>query len=206
MFLSRLALLSSFLLIHPAASASFSFLRGSREVSESNSTFPIISDESDEGDDGVIVPTGRSLLVHPPKSVETALVIRILGVDSNRQTVTPILSEAEAFQRAFATSDSAAAQLDGCSGGYYKLVPFQHARLSTAGVLSVHVRDIPYSDHDKNSIRKQAEESACILLGFSDSSCNTGADHLLFIMPYGLSDGSDVGFLSASVGKFFVHC
>lgn len=145
----------------------------------------------------------RSLFVLPPKKVEKALVIRIIGFDEDGNLVYPILTEHEAHQRAFGRSGSAATQFYGCSGGDYTIVPFTHPALGNEnGVLDVIVTDLPYTMHNISSVRKEAGRLLCETLGMT-SGCDTEIDRKLFIMPAGLTNDDPRGFVFGAVGSDF---
>lgn len=174
---------------------------GARNLRSNESPHPpLVFSELEEIDlESELSPHDRALLVSPPQPVENGLIVRIIGVDGSGNPVNPVLSEDEAYRRAFAPTNSAAAQFYDCSGGDFTFVPFQHASLYRSGIITVTVDDIPYSTHTKNSLRLAADAKVCEAFGLG-VGCNVGAHHKMFIMPAGLSDGHDYGFLSAAVG------
>ena len=141
----------------------------------------------------------RLLFVSPPKPRETALVIRILGVDKANKTVNTLLNEEALHDRAFGVDFSAATQFSACSGGEYEFVPFQHKALSLDGVITVTVDEQVYTTSTRTFMLSTAESKLCNLLDLP-TNCSIGVDRKLYVMPGGLPDESALGFAYGGVG------
>ena len=172
-------------------------LSTSSSILHEKATVPVVFGASEEEDE--LLFGGRSLMVNPPRPVEDGLIIRIVGRDSSGNNVSPVLSEDEAYRRAFAATNSAAEQFSACSGGDFTFVPFRHSALERDGIITVHVNDAPYETYSKRTIREAADLKVCEHFGLPNG-CSVGTHHKMFIMAAGLVDGHDNGFLSGAVG------
>jgi len=110
------------------------------------------------------------------------------------------LTPAKANEIVFGNGDpgkiSAASQFEACSFGEFRLVPYDD-------VLEITV-DGNADQYDKDTIRLEARKQVCTSLNLSEmcSPGDAGVDHLIYVVPFGLSSDEEgaFGFAKGELG------
>jgi len=142
-------------------------------------------------------PSKRKLRETYPQESVLIILISAQNVDLD---VTPSDAMKIVFGAGAAPGEvSAASQFSACSFGELELVPF-----SDTPAISVKV-DNNVNQYDKDSMSLEARKKACVHFGLP-ASCwlpsEMGVDHIMFLVPFGLSDdtGASAGFAKAVPG------
>jgi len=142
---------------------------------------------------------GRELRVTKPQ--ESVLVVRVSTNDAGFPISTSE-AEREVFGIGAAPGEvSAASQFSACSFGEMELVSYAEGTVN--GTIDVQLPNNTIS-YSKYTVRTEARDEVCTQLGYSEEYCPIPVDHIIYIVPFGLStDIGTSGFAYGAVGGIY---